>query len=192
MLNDSVIVVVAHYNEDLSWVQRIKYKHIIYSKTIKSDPSVIFQPLNKGNEASAYFQYILDNYNTLPEYVFFVHGHDTSWHHEGSIVDIINNTDLTDYRTLNKFPLAKIDPESPDPKRAFQDIGIAIEHPPDTNNLYYESCAMMCVSRENIRNRSFEFYLRFQTYLLTTNTPNFNSSRVAEYTWRWIFLQTED
>ena len=50
----------------------------------------------------------------------------------------------------------------------------------------------MCVSRENIRNRPIEFYLRFQKYLLTTNTPNFYSSRVAEYTWRWIFLQRED
>lgn len=116
MYNNSPVVVVAHYNEDLSWVSRIKYKHVIYSKSINDDPSVIFQRINKGNEASAYLQYILDNYHALPEYVFFVHGHDTSWHHEGSIVDIINNTGLMDYKTLNKFPLGKIDQESPDPK----------------------------------------------------------------------------
>lgn len=43
-------------------------------------------PVNKGNEASAYLKYIIDFYDELPEYTFFVHDDDYSWHHSGSIV----------------------------------------------------------------------------------------------------------
>jgi hypothetical protein len=30
---------------------------------------------NKGKESSAYLQYILDNYDKLPEYMVFLHAH---------------------------------------------------------------------------------------------------------------------
>jgi hypothetical protein len=182
-----VVVVIAHYNEDLSWVSMIKYDHVVYSKTLTEGANVHHQATNKGNEASAYMQYIVDHYDELPEYILFVHGHETSWHHNGSIVDIINEVELSPYKTLNKYQTGKLDPHHPDVVVAMRDFPLAFEFPPDVTNLDYDSCAMFCVTRETIRRRPREFYERFLEYLWTTSTPTFYSSRVGEYTYRWMF-----
>ena len=34
---------------------------------------------NKGNEATPYLQYIIDNYDNLPETILFSHGHKCGW-----------------------------------------------------------------------------------------------------------------
>ncbi len=182
-----VVVVIAHYNEDLSWVSKIKYDHVVYSKTLAKGTNVHHQPINKGNEATAYMQYIVDHYDTLPEYMLFVHGHEKSWHHNGSIVDIINDVELSPYKTLNKYPTGKLDPEHTDVIVASRDFPLAFEFPPDVNSLYYDSCGMFCVARETIHRRPREFYERFLEYLWTTSTSNYYSSRVGEYAYRWIF-----
>jgi hypothetical protein len=186
-LGMQAVVVIAHYNEDLSWVSKIKYEHIVYSKTLPDAANVRHQSVNKGNEASAYMQYIVDHFDTLPEYALFVHGHDTSWHHDGSIVDIINGVELSPYKSLNKYPTEKVDPRHPDVKGALRDFPLAFEFPPDVNTLHYDSCAMFCVSRDSIRRRPREFYERYLEYLWTTSTPNFYNGRVGEYTYRWMF-----
>ena len=45
--------------------------------------NIIF-PVNKGNEASVYLKYIIDFYDNLPEFTFFIHDEEYSWHHSGS------------------------------------------------------------------------------------------------------------
>lgn len=160
---------------------------MVYSKTLPDGANVHHQPLNKGNEASAYMQYIVDHYDALPDYTLFVHGHETSWHHDGSIVDIINGVELSPYKSLNKYPTEKVNPDHPDVKGTLRDFPLAFEFPPDASTLHYDSCAMFCVSRDIIRRRPREFYERFLKYLWTTSTPNFYNSRVGEYTYRWMF-----
>lgn len=36
--------------------------------------------LNQGREAMAYLTFIIDNYDQLPDYMVFVHGHGRAWH----------------------------------------------------------------------------------------------------------------
>ena len=66
-------------HEDLSWVSMIKYDHVVYSKTLAKGTNVHHQPINKGNEATAYMQYIVDHYVTLPEFIV-VGNHDNDAH----------------------------------------------------------------------------------------------------------------
>ncbi|KAH6677357.1 hypothetical protein B0J14DRAFT_560145 [Halenospora varia] len=41
-------------------------------------------PVNKGNEAMAYLTYIVDNYENLPDVMFFHHDHAQAWHQQFS------------------------------------------------------------------------------------------------------------
>ena len=55
-------IIIAHYNENLDWINLIKkeYDAFIYSKTLKQ---YNFLGHNKGQEATCYLQYIIDNYS---------------------------------------------------------------------------------------------------------------------------------
>jgi hypothetical protein len=77
----AIHVVIAHYNEDLSWTKFLKYSYTVISKRGYSPET----PPNKGNEASSYLQYIIENYDNLSEYTIFVHGHRNDWHHKMNI-----------------------------------------------------------------------------------------------------------
>jgi len=108
----NVGVVIAHYNESLSWVDHLReintsIKTFIVSKT---DPnSFLYQPHNKGFEASAYLEFIVNMYDKLPEWCIFVHGHEYSWHHEGAMHALIASTISSihrglKYKNINKCP----------------------------------------------------------------------------------------
>jgi hypothetical protein len=104
VLNMKHNLVVSHYNEDLQWTSLVdmnKYNIVLVSKTLEN--ADIFQPKNIGYEASAFLEYIVKYYDTLPEYSVFVHGHETSWHHRGKMQDLVNNLQLGDkkYKNIN-------------------------------------------------------------------------------------------
>ena len=72
-------IVVAHYKEDLSWIDLYlnQFNHVVYTK---ADPLATNNiPVNKGNEASVYFRYIIDHYDKLPDVVAFIHGHQKAY-----------------------------------------------------------------------------------------------------------------
>lgn len=55
---------------------------------------------NKGDEVASYLRFIVDYWDTLPEYTAFVHGHDVSWHQMGySMQYILRNLCLEHLRT---------------------------------------------------------------------------------------------
>tara|TARA_R100000008_G_scaffold85877_2_gene76963 strand:- start:1656 stop:1868 length:213 start_codon:yes stop_codon:yes gene_type:complete len=68
----NVKVVVSHFNEDLSWLEKIECPTVVYSKTIKGEKFIDF---NKAAEAPAYLKFIIDNWLSLPDYTIFIHGH---------------------------------------------------------------------------------------------------------------------
>lgn len=72
-------IVVAHYKEDLSWLDLYlnQIDHIVYTKANNLATNNI--PINKGNEASCYLRYIIDHYERLPDVIAFVHGHRTAY-----------------------------------------------------------------------------------------------------------------
>ena len=79
----AVDVVVSRYNRPTEWTERFYQPHrdrvrvLIYDKETPSNPYNI--PINRGNEASVYLKYIVDHYNSLPEYVFFIHDEEYSF-----------------------------------------------------------------------------------------------------------------
>ncbi len=72
----SYAVVVARYNESIDWLRIFDAASIvIYNKgRMLGDKYKVIPMENKGLEVSAYLRYIVDNYDTLPDVVFFCQG----------------------------------------------------------------------------------------------------------------------
>jgi hypothetical protein len=201
---ENAMVVVSHYKEDLSWLSRIRYKYVVYKKD-QDDDYPYNVPVNKGNEASAYLKYIIDHYDNLPEYVIFVHGHESDWHHEDSMVDKLNSLRITkDYTNLNdsrhNFKLTY------DKKQGFLLNGSTREIGPmnewwDENMTQYfgdpwqyapvinrdTCCAQFVIKRDNILRHSINFYKTQYKWLITTDLHNYYSGRYYEWLWKFIF-----
>lgn len=65
-------LVIALYNEDLSWLNQLDFTYTIYNKGNIEIPS-IYLP-NIGRESDTFLNYIITNYNNLPETIAFLQG----------------------------------------------------------------------------------------------------------------------
>jgi hypothetical protein len=116
-MNDTVIV-TSHFSEKLDWLVNYKklFKDIIVCDKIGSEKMSedILNNLNchscpkienTGREATAYLNYIISNYDNLPENIAFIHGHETAWHQKSPyhLIDTIlkAKTDKYNYISLN-------------------------------------------------------------------------------------------
>ncbi len=189
-------LVVAHYNENLDWLNQVNNQLSvkIYSRTLHNHPtlSVTFDAINKGNEALIYINYIIERYNTLPNVAFFIHAHETSWHHEGSMFNILNKCipfvkTSCYYKNLNKNPTKCFLETFKDYNLYQSRINSIFDRPPILKHTLIDDCAQFIVTSDIIKRHPIEFYKKIQYYLLNTQDSNAISGRVLEYTWRWIW-----
>ena len=208
----SIHVVISRYNENVSWKDRLVYQSTVYEKN--PVPGYRYNiPVNKGQEAPVYFKYILDNYYALPDYIIFLHGHETSWHQNKSIVDTVNSlwfgneyTNIND--TKQKFKLKKdsrgfnitdyIDNEQIDTYNIREVMGDDMDKWwKETMEEYFGSfddkvttdtcCAQFVVSKNAILRHPLSFYEKHYNWLLETDIDNKYTSRFYEWTWKYIF-----
>ena len=108
-----ITIVVAHFKEDLSWLEKSPYPVVVCDKAgalqpspFQSDPKCSL-PVNLGREAASYLKYIIEYWDELPEHVAFIHGHEDAWHQKypGSLLDAMKNAriDKYDYISLNNW-----------------------------------------------------------------------------------------
>jgi hypothetical protein len=88
-----VEVVVAKHKEDVSWVEKLKYKVTIYNKDELDNHLYENNLLNYGKDAQTHLYHIIKNYNNLSEYTIFLQGHPFD-HHCETCVEFINNFDF--------------------------------------------------------------------------------------------------
>jgi hypothetical protein len=199
-------VVISRYKEDVNWKKRLFYSSTVYEKETGGTHSI---PYNKGNEASVYFKYIVDNYHALPEYTVFVHGHESDWHHSQSIVDTIHSLNLQNgYANINdtkqRFELTKdsngfiITDYVEENQIDRYPVGNGIEDWWKENMEEYfgtfdekvasdTCCAQFVVSRNAILQHPLSFYEKQYNWLITTDVENRYSGRFYEWTWKYIF-----
>jgi len=86
------VVCISRYDEDTSWAGRVAASwsaaYVLYEKnatTAVPGPNTYVVPVNKGVEASAFLQYVIDHWGRLPKWTFFTHADEYSAHHEGSL-----------------------------------------------------------------------------------------------------------
>jgi hypothetical protein len=95
----------SHFNEDLEWLKKSQWPVSIVHHEGGAPVEYTYIIPNVGLEASAYLKYIIERYDTLPDHVAFIHGHETAWHQQGGrpMLDMIKtaNIEKYDYVPLN-------------------------------------------------------------------------------------------
>jgi hypothetical protein len=192
-------IVVSRYKRDVDWVYKIKdniNKILIYDKENQDNKYNI--PVNKGNEASVYLKYIIDHYDNLPEYTFFIHDEEFAWHHSGSVVDkyreAVESKKLYYNINDNAFMSEEyiiVAVHSIVVWNCFWEwYNVLIEHYIPKNKLpnidftrNYRGSAQFLVNKKLILNFPKQFYQNLYDWIITTELDNALSGRFLEWTW---------
>eukprot|EP00667_Euglena_gracilis_P010885 EG_transcript_11091 len=90
------LVVVARCTEPVGFLREFGWPYVVMQKGAPKDYP--YGAPAWSREASSFTKYIIAHYcSGLPNRVAFIHAHDTSWHHEGSIQDLLGKVDWEAY-----------------------------------------------------------------------------------------------
>lgn len=195
------ILVVAHYNEDLDWLNLFIGDRIPYIVYTRSNDSFIRHaiPINKGREPVVYLRYIVDHYFNLPSLIAFIHGHRSSWHQKDPS-DIVVALRALQWNKYTYMPLTSIMTETNYQLIDGNEQATVNFHlwqavlqrelgSPPINGIKAPCCATFVVKREAILAHPKEFYSNISNYLLNNSYADHLTARTLEYTWHLIFGQ---
>lgn len=197
MKKENTTIVISHYNENLAWVNKLENFFSDIKIYTKCKPESKYNvPINVGNEASSFLLYIIEHYDNLKDYTIFLHGHEFSWHHNGSIVDLLLNIkfEKIDFYNMNNQIMGSIS-ESPYLKDIEiwyknyleKELGPIIQYNDWTKG--YMACAQFLVHKSLIQSKTKNFYENLYNWILTTTLPSSLSSRYLEWCWHLIWNQ---
>lgn len=195
-----LLIVSSHFNEDLSWLtSQSKYDYMVYSKKPQEglDQGVHYRKLefvpNRGQDHSSYYKFIIDNYDSLPDFVAFCHGHNHSWHMNKTIIEAIDSYDDSEYFNLNNPYLRNIFHDHgcgdlshinrwEDIKFICGKIGLDIP-----KYLEHSMCCQFVTKRECILRRPHSFYNNCYSYMMEQqDMDNVEAALVFEQLWYFI------
>jgi hypothetical protein len=191
--------VVSRYKKNVDWVYKLKNIHKFYIYDKENPKNEYNIPVNKGNEASVYLKYIIDHYDNLPDFTFFIHDDEYAWHHSGSIIDLFDEAVSSNklYYNINQYCNNTMDGilnecKSSGWKTDF--INWYTEHiekyvPFHTLDLTKNNrnSAQFLVHKSLITNLPLEFYKKLYDWIITTHMHNSKSGRFLEWTWHIFF-----
>ncbi|CAI7607661.1 hypothetical protein PCG10_006452 [Penicillium crustosum] len=204
--SDRVIVLGKMSYENTDWLEDElpEWQHAVY---LVDDPEADLQvEQNKGKESSAYLQYILDNYDKLPEYMVFLHAHRHSGHVEFWEQDNVLTVQRLQLDYLRQVGYLNLrcdwNPGCPDEVQPFRQMAgrttelafagawIRIFNNTDVPEMVATPCcAQFAVTREQVLQRPRSAYESYHDWLMTTELDDETSGRVFEYIWHIIFGQ---
>ncbi|KAL0477982.1 hypothetical protein AKO1_002285 [Acrasis kona] len=188
-----VVIVVAGYLFDTSWVRRYlpEYSHVVYTKLDLASKYNV--PHNKGKEAHIYLKFIIDHYHNLPNHTIFLHGHGSESWHDTRLYRTIKNLDYNEeYKNLNWHHHYDLERDWKDEYEKTRDhwpevfVKYGIPFP---ERICYYCCAQFMVSKEAILRRPFNFYKEYYDWMADTQVDDYYTSRISEYTWHMVFGQ---
>lgn len=158
----------------------------------------------------AYLTFIIDNHADFPPVAIFVHGHLDAWHQEADAVALVRALSLPTLRSQHYvalrcdwFPSCPAElrpvahdavPWGPGVNREATEWAVAEAwgelfpgegDVPET--LASPCCAQFAVTREAVRRRGVEDYVRMREWLVGTGLPDDVSGRVFEKVWAYMF-----
>lgn len=87
-------VIVTKYKEDVSWINQLNYDVIVFNKNKEDNKFYENNLPNVGREGHTFINYIINNYDNLPDYVAFLQGN--PFDHCSNVIDIINEFNFND------------------------------------------------------------------------------------------------
>lgn len=193
-------IVVARYNEDISWVDKFKKSRLfIYDKGDEINDFIKLP--NIGRESHTYLTHIVNNYDNLSDYTTFLQGnpYDGSKGHLNRDPDYIESpTDIFNFMPLSYMLRCDLNGNPHHPNLEVDKIIFDkyFTHKPE----YIEFCvgAQFIVSKRAILNRSKYFYSELLNEFSRVdidnsltggggNTPGNKMPWVLERVWSYIF-----
>ena len=145
-------VIIGHYQHDLSWVEKLKHPYIIYNKNRENDGKYDYDIPNVKWDAGVYFTYLVDHYDSLPDFVCF--SQDRTDDHCSCFLDKVNNFDgSVDFLPLG-ITYERDQPQIIEETITYaKKVGINYELP-----IVYPSGAKAIISKKLILKNTKEFY----------------------------------
>lgn len=196
----NTLIVVSRYQRDTSWTREFTQKGYVTLVYEHGGPSSnINNPynsnINRGKEASSYFQYIVEKYDSLPIYSVFLHDKLESWHHKGSltklVLDYAKENKTSKYFNFNNKLCASIENTLWSQMKWYFDKFLSPYIGP--MNLYGDftvnnlCCAQFIVHRSKITQHPLKMYKDIHKWLVTTDMDPEITGRLLEWTYRLIF-----
>jgi hypothetical protein len=187
-----VMIVVASYKHNTSWLSKLDLPYIIYTKEDPSSNPKYNLPDNRGHEATIYLRYIIDHYETLPREIVFIHDHGPN-KHSPHLIETLKSFKWNQkrYRSLNYEFFQTCEREvNTIIKDLWSTIGEWLGPMPPYFNDW--CCGQFVVHRCNIWRHPKQFYERYFNWFYETDLMNFYNSRAAEWTWGYVFGRPYD
>ncbi len=169
------MIVVSHYNEDISWLSKVKQDFIIYEKGEGTEGIKIE---NKGREGDTWLRYIIDWYDKLPEVSWLLQGN--PFDHEEEVLRITENSGCGMVLPIGYVILNH--------KRDFGDLPIEETYRKifnkEKNQFFFATGAQYGVNKKCILNKPFEWWENL--YKIYCETPQ--NAWVFERLWVEIWL----
>lgn len=199
------IVVASMAEEDTTWLAEYlpEWKTNIY--VVNDARARLTVPMNKGRESMVYLTYMIDHYDDLPESVLFIHASRFAWHNDDPDYDAVTSLlrfQLPYLRQAGYVNMrcawqvgcpAEIRPHEDDAKddgvqvsaksiykKKFQEL---LPELPVPAVVAVSCCSQFGVTRETIRRRPKEDYIRYRQWLIDTKLEDALSGRMLEFSW---------
>lgn len=200
-------VVASRIGDDTVWLPSFfpNWTHAVYTAENLTGPSSATR--SKGNEATVYLTHLIDNYDSLPDIIIFLHANRYQWHNDDPLYDNV--------RVLSRLQLSYVEKEGyvnlrcawrpgcPSETRPFEAAtgplsderglrtgpffaGAFKELLPDLvvpDEVGVACCAQFALSRERILRRPKDEYQRLRQWLYDTDLQDRISGRIFEYLW---------
>jgi len=204
----TAVVVASQKSENATWLDEYfpAWEKNIYAVDDPTAPLTV--PKNKGRESMVYLSFIIDNYESLPDNVLFIHPNRYQWHNDDPDYDGLPMLRHFQIPYLEKEGYVNIRcawslgcPEEIKPlaeegehraavhaggdyKKAFEVLFPEKETPKVVG---VSCCAQFAATKERIRRRPKSDFVRYREWLLNTPLHDSISGRVFEYSWHMIF-----
>lgn len=200
--------------DDAQWMHDLKPDWIPYIYTTSRPPErgyKLHPPAYRGREALIYLTFIIDYYDELPEYIAFVHAGPDQWHNDllgprtekilkNIRLDTVKKKGYLNLRCahdpgcpvgVDPFHPTETDIKGKDIRAYFADVYMELFDVPPSQiprEIGNVCCGQFVVTRERIRERPIEDYIRMRKWALeTTITDSFGIGWVFEKVWHIIF-----
>ena len=214
--SSSLVIVTAHYNEDLEWLRKSKYPVVLCDKPGAKVSS--FTPdkkctldVNRGRESSSYLKYIVEHYDNLPERIAFIHGHEETYHQKypKHILETIDDArkDL-DFVSLNNWlhmkkrvcesetfmgtPCGDWTAAFDDMKEHWETLFKPIVKYDMPDYFRFDASAQFIVSRKAILRHPKKAYQNLLDYMIDPNGNDFVRGVVMEFLWQSILSDVKN
>ena len=210
---DIGLVMAKTRSENVNWLLELyedsPFRPFIYSVDSSVEPGCLAPRSRRGRETAPYLSFIIDNYDSLPEYSVFIHAKDKQWHNDigSKTADTlkalrfqhINATGFVNLRCslnpgcplgVNPLDPTEQDTRNKDTRAFFAEIYMELFDVPRERvprHIGNVCCAQFAVTRARILQRPRSDYERMLRWADRTQEGDFGVGWVFEKLWDIIF-----